>query len=67
MTEEVRESELGLTAYSRRMQRHGREAGAHAGHGGGAASAWKTCEHEVEHMAGVIHPILEAMLGLITC
>ena len=63
----MRASELGLGAHSRRTQRPDREAGARLGHGGGAASAWKTCGHEVEHEAGVIHLILEAVLGLITC
>ena len=65
--EGVRASALGLGAHSRRMQRHGKEAGARISHGGGAASAWKTRGHEVEHVAGVIHLILEAVLGLITC
>ena len=45
----------------------GRGGGMHVGHGGGTASAWNTCGHEVEHVASVIHLILEAVLGLITC
>ena len=45
----------------------GRVGGTCVIHGGGMASAWKTHGHEVEHVAGVIDPILEAVLGLITC
>ena len=44
----------------------GRGGGMRVGHGGGAASTWKTRGHEAEQVAGVIHPILEAMLGLLT-
>jgi len=44
-----------------------RGGGTHVGHGGGAVSAWKTRGHDVEQVAGVIHTILEAVLGLITC
>ena len=43
----------------------GRGGGTCIGHGGGAASAWKTRGHEVEQVAGVIYPILEAVPGLL--
>ena len=41
--------------------------GTRVGHGGGMDSTWKTRRHEVEQVADVIHPILEAALGMITC
>jgi len=50
--EGVRASALGLDAHSRRTQRHGREAGARVGHGGGMAGAWATRQQNFEHLAG---------------
>ena len=47
----MRASELGLGAHSRRMQRHGREAGVRTSHGGGMAGAWVTCRQNIKHMA----------------
>ena len=44
----------------------GRRGGTRVGHGGGAASSLKTRGHEVEQVAGVIHPILEDVPGLLT-
>ena len=44
----------------------GRGGGTRIDHGGGTSSAWKTHGHEVELVAGMIHPILEVVPGLLT-